>query len=84
MESFEWEGTFKGHLVQLPCNEQGYLQIDQIAQSLIQPDLECLEGLGSHQLSSQHVPMPHHHQIYPRFGNRVTPAFLLSPSHMNK
>jgi len=27
MESFELEGTFKGHLVQLPCNEQGHLQL---------------------------------------------------------
>ena len=44
MESFELEGTFKGHLVQLPCNEQGHLQLDQIAQSPIQPDTECLQG----------------------------------------
>ena len=27
MESFELESTFKGHLVQLPCNEQGHLQL---------------------------------------------------------
>ncbi|KAK4823689.1 hypothetical protein QYF61_005755 [Mycteria americana] len=26
-------GTFKGHLVQPPCNEQGHLQLDQVAQS---------------------------------------------------
>ena len=25
VESFELEGTIKGHLVQLPCNEQGHL-----------------------------------------------------------
>ena len=25
---FELEGTFKGHPVQLPCNEQGHLQLD--------------------------------------------------------
>uniref|UniRef100_A0A8C9L6H3 DBIRD complex subunit ZNF326 n=1 Tax=Pavo cristatus TaxID=9049 RepID=A0A8C9L6H3_PAVCR len=31
---------FKGQLVQLPCNEQGH--IDQVAQSLVQPGLECL------------------------------------------
>ena len=32
-ESFELEGTFKGHPVQLPCNEQGHAQLDQGAQS---------------------------------------------------
>jgi len=39
LELFELEGTLKGHLVQLPCNEQG--QLDQAAQSPIQPELEC-------------------------------------------
>ena len=34
MESFELEGTLKGHLVQIPCNEQGHLQLDQGAQSI--------------------------------------------------
>ena len=37
----ELEGTLKSHLVQPPCNE---LQLDQVAQSPIQPDLECLRG----------------------------------------
>ena len=41
MESFEFEGTLKGHLVQLPCNEQG--QLNQVAQSLVHPDLDCLQ-----------------------------------------
>jgi len=36
---FGLEGTFKGHLVQPPCNEQGHLPLDQVAQSPIQPDL---------------------------------------------
>ena len=44
IEMFELEGTFKGHLVQLPCSDQGHLQLDQVAQSPIQPDLECLQG----------------------------------------
>ena len=44
IESFELEGTFKGHLVQLPCNGQGHLQLHQVAQSPIQTDLECLHG----------------------------------------
>jgi len=39
IEWFGLEGTFKGHLVQLPCNEQGYLQLDQVAQS----DLACFQ-----------------------------------------
>ncbi|KAK4807110.1 hypothetical protein QYF61_018451 [Mycteria americana] len=30
---FGLEGNFKGHLVQPPCNEQGHLQLDQVAQS---------------------------------------------------
>ena len=30
MESFELEGTGKGHLVQLPCNEQEHLQLHQV------------------------------------------------------
>ena len=38
------EGTLKGHLVQLPCSEQGNLKLDQDAQSPLQPDLQCLQG----------------------------------------
>ena len=30
IELFELEGTFKGYLVQLPCNEQGHLQLHQV------------------------------------------------------
>ena len=30
VELFELEGTLKGHLIQLPCNEQGHLQLDQV------------------------------------------------------
>ena len=33
IESFGLEGPLKGHLVQLPCNEQGHLQFHQSAQS---------------------------------------------------
>jgi len=29
------EGTFKGHVVQLPCSEQRHVQLDQVAQSLV-------------------------------------------------
>lgn len=34
-ESFELDGTFEGHLLQLPCNEHGHLQLHQAAQSLV-------------------------------------------------
>ena len=51
VELFELEGTLKGHLIQLPCNEQGHLQLDQGAQSPVQPDLECLQGWSIHHLS---------------------------------
>ena len=37
-ESFELEGILKGHLVPLPCSEQGHLQLDQAAQSPVQSD----------------------------------------------
>ena len=53
IELSELEGTFKGHLLQPPCNERGHLQLDQVAQSPIQPDLECLQGWGIHHLLGQ-------------------------------
>lgn len=31
IEVYELEGTSEGHLAQLPCNEQGCLQLDQVA-----------------------------------------------------
>ena len=60
IELFEMEGILKGHLVQPPCNEQGHPQVDQVAQSPIQPDLGCLQGWGIHHLSGQPPPVPHH------------------------
>jgi len=54
------EGTFKGHLVQHPRNEQGHLQLHQVAQSPIQPDTECLQGWGIYHLSGQPVSVFHH------------------------
>ena len=30
IETFELEETFKGHLVQLPCSEQGHLRLSQV------------------------------------------------------
>ena len=60
MESLELERTFKGHLVQLSCNEQGHAQLDQVAQGLIQPGLESLQERGINHLSGQPFPVPHH------------------------
>ena len=31
IELFELEESLKGHLVQLPCNEQGLTQLEQVA-----------------------------------------------------
>jgi len=41
VERFVLEGAFEGQLAQPPCNEQGHVQLDQVAQSSVQPDLEC-------------------------------------------
>ena len=54
------ERPLKRHLVQLLCNEQRHLQLDQIAQSPLQPDLKCLQGWRIHHLSGQLVPVPHY------------------------
>jgi len=66
--SFELEGTFKSPLVQLPCNEWGHLQLDQVVQCPVQPDFECLLGWGIHHLSGQRVPVLHdyyHTKLFP-------------------
>lgn len=42
-----------------PCKEQGYLQPDQVTQSLVQPDPECFQEQGTHHLFGP-VPVPHH------------------------
>jgi len=56
-ESSELKGTSKGHLFQLPCNAP---QLDQVAQGLIQPHRESLQGWGISCTSGQPVPSPHH------------------------
>jgi len=60
IELFELEGTIIGHLVQFPCSEQGNSQLGQVAQSLLLPDLEDLQGQGFHHISGQPVPVPHY------------------------
>ena len=56
----ELEGTLKVHPVQLPINEQGHPQLDQVILSPIQPDLEYLQGQGIHHISGQPDPVLHH------------------------
>jgi len=71
----ELEETFRGHLVQPPCSEQGHLQLDQIAQSPVQPGLECLQGSGLHCLSGQSVPVfyhPHGKKFLPSIQSKST------------
>lgn len=52
-ESLGLEGTFKCHLFQLPSNEQGHAQLDQVAQGLIRPCLGSLQGQSIH---LHHIP----------------------------
>ena len=60
IECLGLEGTFRGHLVQPLCSEQGHLQLDQVAQSPIQPDFDCFQGWGLPCVSGQPVPVFHH------------------------
>ena len=53
IEYFGFEGTFRGHLAQPLCSEQGHLSLDDVAQSSIQLDLELFQGWGLHCLSGQ-------------------------------
>jgi len=40
------QGTFKGNLVQAPCNEQGHLQLDQVAQRAGHEDINSCKDLN--------------------------------------
>jgi len=57
------EGTFKSHLIQPLCNEQGHLQLDQVAQGPVQSGLECCQGWSTYHLSGQPAPVPVSHHI---------------------
>ena len=57
-EWFGLEGTFKDPPVQPPCQGQGHLPLDQVAQSPVQADLEHLQGWGIHSFSGQPMPVP--------------------------
>jgi len=60
IESLELERTFKDHLVQLPCNEQGHPQLDQVVRGLIQPCLESLLGWSINHITGQPLSVPYH------------------------
>ncbi|KAK4811770.1 LOW QUALITY PROTEIN: hypothetical protein QYF61_005338 [Mycteria americana] len=59
IEWFGLEGTLETIQFQTLCHGQGYLPLDQVAQSLIQPGLEPFQGGGIHNCSGQPVPVPH-------------------------
>jgi len=59
-EWFGLEGTLKIISFQSPCHGQRHLPPDQVAQSPVQPGLECFQGRGIHSSSGQPVPVPHH------------------------
>lgn len=72
MEWSRLERTFKGHLVQPFCNEQGYLPLEQLAQNPIQPDHECFQGWSIHQLPGN--------EELPLFYHPHNEKFLITPS----
>jgi len=47
------EKTFKIIYFKPPCYRQGHLPLDQVAQSLTQPGLECFQGGGIYNLAGQ-------------------------------
>jgi len=53
IEWFRLGGMFAGHLVQPLYHEQGHLQLDQVAQSPVQPDPQYFQGWGISHLSGQ-------------------------------
>ena len=74
------EGTFRGHLIQPPCHGQVHLPLDQVAQVLVQPDLECFKGWGIHHLSGQPVPGFHHPHCKKCLTSSLNlPSFSLKP-----
>ncbi|KAK4827689.1 hypothetical protein QYF61_020823 [Mycteria americana] len=56
IEWFGLEGTLKIIFFQPTCHGPGHLPLDQVAQSPIQPGLECFQRWGIHSFSGQPVP----------------------------
>ena len=56
-----WVGRdLQGSSSPTPGSAQGHLQLDQVAQSPVQPGLERFQGWGLHHLPGQPVPGFHH------------------------
>ena len=86
MESFELEETFKGHLVQLPCNEQGclhYIRLlrapssltlsvstDGVSTTYLGNLCQCLTSLSVKKL------LPYVHSNLPSFSLKPFPLVL--------
>lgn len=60
IEHFRLAETFKDHLVPLPCNRQRHLQLNQVAPSPSQPNLDCFQRWGIHHLSGQPASLFYH------------------------
>ena len=54
-----WKGPLKVIWSKSPTMDRDTYSLHQVAQSLVQPDLEHLEGWGIHRLSGQPVHAPH-------------------------
>ena len=76
-ESFELEATLKGHLVPRPCKEQGHLPPDEVALSLVQPDLKRLSGQPPPLWARRSGASPPSCQNFFRTSNLNPPSFPL-------
>lgn len=58
-----WVGKDLRKVSPIPCNEQEHLQLDEVTQNPVQPDLKCFKGRGIHHLSGKPVPVFHHPHV---------------------
>jgi len=75
IECIGLERTFRAHLAQFPCSDQGHLQLDLVVQSPIQPGLEFFQGWGLHYPSAQSVPEfyhPYRKEFFPYIQSKST------------
>lgn len=80
------EGTFKGHLVQLPCTEQGHLQLHQVLRAPSSLTLGISrDGAAPHLRAVCASASPYCKKLLPSFQSKP-PLFQLetiSPSYQN-
>jgi len=55
VELFQMEGTHKGQVIQPLCSERRHPQVDQVAQSPVQPEV----SRDTHHFSGQPAPVPY-------------------------